>query len=145
MRPITKVLLVAACVVATLLMIVFSVELSPNQSEGAIEETYSLAGPVIHVMILDQSKVVSGDDLPRLARDYCAHREVNGCFVWMYFDRKVAPREGKGGDTAKKAPVFVYTSNWNTDYESRLWNCGIYPQSDERRCLAPEGFTDSAP
>lgn len=137
MGMIAKTAVVIGGVLAAGIALIFLIGSIPSESAAAVQETYPLAGPVIHVMILDRSKVVSGDDLPRLARDFCVHREVNGCFVWMYFDRSMAPLEGMGGETAKGDPVFSYTSNWNTGFEGKLWDCTIYPKESESDCAAP--------
>jgi hypothetical protein len=87
-------------------------------------------------MIVDKNKLRGPNDLPGLAKDFCSRRTIKGCFVWIYFDESRAPLEGQGGETAKGDPIFDYTSNWGTNYESSLWNCNVYPQGDDNRCLA---------
>lgn len=69
---------------------------------------------------------------PDLARDACGANEV--CQIGLWNDESFAPRGFPMTDREVEAKVFQYNVNRNTGFERSLWNCDVYPQTEQANC-----------
>jgi hypothetical protein len=97
-------------------------------------EFRSLAGDGIFAMEFDQK--AAPDTLPDIARDHCATRDF--CNVLGWTDPKFAARGFPMTDREIAQVKFQYTVNRATGLEQALWDCRVWPQTDESMCLSFE-------
>ena len=89
------------------------------------------------VIIVDPARLRDPADLKALAEAYCSSWPVNGCFVFVYSDRALAPQRGEYFKDHRGAPLFTLAINRATGLHHATWNCLIYPQTAADDCGAP--------
>lgn len=124
---------IAAFIFAFCAPIVLCISCSPPSSEQAVRQTWDLGAPIAHVMIIDQRKIHSSDDLPGLAQWFCRDRKVNGCTVGIWNDATKAPPAGTTWDAATGPSVFTSVSASPDHYWFR-WNCTVYQRQTASEC-----------
>jgi hypothetical protein len=121
---------------AAALLAVYALTSCAPPSHDAVMDAYKLATPVQSVIIIDPTRLRDPEDLKAITETYCANQPLNGCFVFVYADRSLAPQRGEYFKDHRGQPLFQLDVNRATGLDEALWNCAVYPRTSLNECGA---------